>query len=1095
MNQAISASAGTGKTFRLAHRYLGLMAGGVPPDRIVALTFSRKAAGEIFDKIVEHLCSAATDGAKRAATADRIRREGVSSPPDRPEAYVGLLRKLLDHEHRLRIGTLDSFILGIVRAFPLELGVPPGTQPMDGDGGEALAVRQAILTRLFDPTRGADATVPREGDRFLQHFRLACFGRETKTLVSILDPLIAGSYGFFRQHNADRWHWGDETRIWPPDARWWRDADGPPPEIPGDFQARLADAFGAGGNPGKLAATCAEIAVAAQAHAADKPWPERTSIVFAHLLACAPHGRPPVLSYHQKAYTIPADLWAPLRRALAHCVGVEVTRALARTEGLRAVLDRYDRLYADALNTGGRFTFDDLSRLLGAEGVTPSAVPMAPNRIYIDYRLDGRLDHWLLDEFQDTSDTQWAAFANLIDEVVQSENRSFFYVGDVKQSVYGWRGGNHRLFGEVLAQYRELGPRAIVSESMAACHRSLPAVIRAVNAVFHDLASWQPEAGENRGPRPAALEAFSGAWKRHESARLGEGEGFAALLECCKVADDRAAEGGGSEEEEGTDDPAEFEAVAQVLRHAQPTRRGFTAAVLVRSNQAGRACVDVLRRQLPDVPVVHEGRGGIVDNPVVTGLLALVRYAAHPGDGVAMRHLQMSPLAAHPALQDLEALPGMLLSSIHERGFAGTLREWGRWLGPLDAFGSQRLRELLAAAEVFDAAGARDADAFADAIEAHQVKTSAAAGTVRVMTVHQAKGLGFDLVIVPFDPRAKSFEKPGDPELLAGADWVLDPPCQQALAAAAGAPLLALDAARADANFAQLCVLYVAMTRAQRALVLLVPEKSPREKTVREADLLRDRLSPLGGAGTGPGGLRQLCAVGDSAWFESTGRGVAASVASAPVSEPARVAFAAAVTRREPSKEQAEGRSFPATWLFNRESGDVLAFGSAIHRLFQKIEWIEDADVDRAIADWRAESKEPDGLLGEVEQQFRVCLDNDEVRRQLTRPGGAERAEVWREAPFNLVLQTNGTPQLISGRFDRLVVETNRAGRPVRAAVIDFKSNRVAADRDLREAVEGYQGQMADYARAAACLLGIPVEQVATHLLFTRTGRIAAAGG
>ena len=62
----------------------------------------------------------------------------------------------------------------------------------------------------------------------------------------------------------------------------------------------------------------------------------------------------------------------------------------------------------------------------------------------VDYRLDGHFDHWLLDEFQDTSDLQWQVLANLIDEVLQdtSGKRSFFYVGDVKQAIYGWRAGN-----------------------------------------------------------------------------------------------------------------------------------------------------------------------------------------------------------------------------------------------------------------------------------------------------------------------------------------------------------------------------------------------------------------------------------------------------------------------------------------------------------------------------------------------------------------------------------------------------------------------------------------------------------------------------
>jgi hypothetical protein len=93
----------------------------------------------------------------------------------------------------------------------------------------------------------------------------------------------------------------------------------------------------------------------------------------------------------------------------------------------------------------------------------------------------------------------------------------------------------------------------------------------------------------------------------------------------------------GAEESDEADDtgedaaeyPAQFEAVAAVLRQVEPIQRGLTAAC-GGSNQAGRACVDALRRLLPDVPCVHEGKGGITDNPVVTLNLALVHYAAHP---------------------------------------------------------------------------------------------------------------------------------------------------------------------------------------------------------------------------------------------------------------------------------------------------------------------------------------------------------------------------------------------------------------------------------------------------------------------------------
>src|SRR5512136_2223993 len=119
-HKAISASAGSGKTFQLAHRYIELMARGVKPDHIIALTFSRKVAGEIFDSIVKYLCQA-------AASPEAASRMGklIGKPDTGQSEFLKILRELLESLHRLHIGTLDSFTVGIARAFPMELGILP----------------------------------------------------------------------------------------------------------------------------------------------------------------------------------------------------------------------------------------------------------------------------------------------------------------------------------------------------------------------------------------------------------------------------------------------------------------------------------------------------------------------------------------------------------------------------------------------------------------------------------------------------------------------------------------------------------------------------------------------------------------------------------------------------------------------------------------------------------------------------------------------------------------------------------------------------------------------------------------------------------
>src|SRR5258708_987621 len=102
----IRASAGSGKTYQLTNRYLGLLAKGVEPDAILATTFTRKAAGEIFDRVLARLAEAASGITAAAMLAKEIGQKDLG-----PDSFTTLLRKMLRKLHRVRIGTLDSFYI------------------------------------------------------------------------------------------------------------------------------------------------------------------------------------------------------------------------------------------------------------------------------------------------------------------------------------------------------------------------------------------------------------------------------------------------------------------------------------------------------------------------------------------------------------------------------------------------------------------------------------------------------------------------------------------------------------------------------------------------------------------------------------------------------------------------------------------------------------------------------------------------------------------------------------------------------------------------------------------------------------------------
>ena len=114
----ILASAGSGKTYALTNRFVALLAQGARPERIVALTFTRKAAGDFFDEILRKLA-----GAARAPEAARRLAQDIGRPELGTADFLRMLRQVAEAMPRLRLGTLDGFFARIVRIFPFELGL------------------------------------------------------------------------------------------------------------------------------------------------------------------------------------------------------------------------------------------------------------------------------------------------------------------------------------------------------------------------------------------------------------------------------------------------------------------------------------------------------------------------------------------------------------------------------------------------------------------------------------------------------------------------------------------------------------------------------------------------------------------------------------------------------------------------------------------------------------------------------------------------------------------------------------------------------------------------------------------------------------
>ena len=1086
---AILASAGSGKTTRLTSRYIQLLADKSPeanPGRICALTFTRKAAGEIFDRVVECLSKGASGSAGAAEMSGRIGRPGLDAAD-----FGRLLGLFLDNLHRAVIGTMDSFTFSVARAFPIELGIPVDFQAADSDKAEGKAMRQAILADLLSARGGPGAM------GFLEAFRKATFGAEEKGAEELLDEMMSKLHLSYRLC-PDRTKWGNARLVWPgkPGAhlRIYREDElSASLEVIRQWmqeQERIKSA------PAAFLESLGAAVNALAGYTLAAPWDKAfRGVVFGQLLAGRDAFRSGagVFSYRNREISVSAPASGALAMLADNLAAVEIKRALEKTAGLHGLLEYYDAAYEKLSRESGRFSFTDIQYLLALGGISRQAAAISrrqgEGRLFIDYRLDARLDHWLLDEFQDTSDLQWAIFKNLVSEVVQGDPegraRSFFYVGDVKQSIYRWRGGNPGLFLEVQRQYNRAG-QVIRPETISETYRCSRPVVEAVNRVFSDLpAGVLPE---------EAAAAWKTVWKKHETHNM-DAPGYAALLQ-----------------HEPDDDPedARCRLVADLLNEIQHARRGLGVGILMRDNDACGRLVNVLRSRCPGMIFVHEGKSAIIENELAQAIIALVRLAAHPGDEFAWQHILMSPLAAALKKEniDRENISTRLLAGIERGGFHAFVSDWGGRLdkaSALNAYGRQCLARLEKAAAAFDASGSRRCNRFLQFMEDYEVQEEVAPGSVRIMTVHQAKGLEFDTVILPqLQHRTRmnmARAERADREMLYGGrafdpEWVLRAPKNEI---AENDPVLGESLRELDARhcFDWLCLLYVAMTRARHALYM-VTSPAPKSDTLRPASFLKLQLAgdvdpdPVASIQISGRSCDRLYASeqGSEKWYDAAFPLISGDEKNAAPAAPGPGKFAGRRSRREileraePSRQEPFERN--ASDLFEQETWDVLDFGSAIHELFEKIEWLApETGAEDIIGAW-VPSKEYGPVVREdVLKQFRKCLESREVRQALARPESS--ALLWREKSFEIIMGG----KWVSGTFDRVVIRRDAAGRPAGAAIMDFKSNRgLSTEAAMRAKAEYYRPQMELYRRALAKILGLDGDRIYVDILFTVPARV-----
>ncbi|MDP2481136.1 MAG: UvrD-helicase domain-containing protein [Candidatus Palauibacterales bacterium] len=1069
-HELIRASAGTGKTFQVSNRILGLLAGGVEPERVLASTFTRKAAGEILDRVLLRLADAALEPTEAAALAGHISLPEDDAPPAPMDAARAgdLLKSLVRELHRLDVGTLDAFFMRLARSFGPELGLPL-TWEISETADQEETRSEAIQALLDDGDVGRLVELLRmigrgeHGRRV--HDRLAEDVDDLQEVLRELDPAA--------------------TSPWSPFSTPAKGGD--PVAERAALAARLAEVRPPRNKNGSEHAGWSSALAAAVAAIRDGAWEGLWTKGFGAKWLGGES------EYYGKPFPPGLPVLLEAARELSRAALGSLYDRQARAMG--EIAGRYDAALSALQRRTGAYRFADVAFLLGGS----SPIGARPD---VHHRLDRRSEHLLLDEFQDTSLAQWAALEPVADEI--APEGSLVVVADPKQSIYGWRNADPDLVDRVERRY------GLPTRDLHRSWRSSPVVLGFVNELFDDLAA-NPVLAELEGGSEVAAK-WGATFEEHEAAPSRRESPGHVIVEV-----------GPDDPGRGTDRPRLMARAAERVAGLHATIPGAEIGVLVSQNKTVARLIHELRRK--GVLASEEGGTPVDDAAPVSALLSLLRLADHPGDTIARYHVAAGPLGEVVGYRDFRDAFGArrLAARIRARllrdGYGATLSEWTeRLAGSVEENELRRLEQLVELGFRWESrATLRPAD-FVRYVESHRVEDPLSA-PVRVMTVHQAKGLEFDVVVLPeldvgLAPRGSDTAVPErDPD--SGRIRRVFPYVKADLRPLFPELREAYRQRRASRLRDQLSWLYVAVTRARFELHLLVAaDEGPRRSTAMTFARIVRAVVGADGAPTPEGEI--LYERGDADWFRTVD-GMSERPEARPSAEPrVRVDAAAPRTRilarRSPS-ELESGSEIDLERLLRLDTSAARVAGTVVHRWCEAIEWIEDGipgdgALRELVRDVAADM--PTAEVDRLAARFRSWMERPEVRGALSRnaarararevAGGQGTPELHRERPFACRLDG----EVMSGVIDRLVLVRSGsgssggpgAGAVVAAEVLDFKTDELAEGDEtaLAARTDFYRPQIEAYREAVAAMYGLDAAALEARLVFLVPGAVREVG-
>lgn len=1081
-NLVIRASAGSGKTFQLSNRFLDLVTRDVPVDEILASTFTRKAAGEIEDRVLLRLALAATDPKQLQELKKFLAADWLDE-----SRCLDLLQSVVRQLHRLRISTLDSFFIQIAQGLILEMGLSAGWRIVDDVEDERL--RELAINELLAREDQGDL------NRIVNWLTK---GTAQRSVAELIRSTVTSLYNVYLEAPASAW-----DKI-PKQSR-----------LTAEQLTELIDTLENEAPPEHKNAIKAHAKTIEMARLGD--WEE---LPKAGLAAKVANG---ATEYSNKPLS---DRLVQLYRKLLQHGAAEILEQIrAQTIATFELLNKFHGFYEQLKRERRALRFEDVTRHVGEymAALDSDRLPTDDQKLLrerlarLAYRLDARIDHLLLDEFQDTSLAQWnvlrplALHATLPHGLLPSDDlRSFFCVGDGKQAIYGWRGGVAEIFEALHQQLTGLA-----SEPLNTSFRSAPIVIETVNQVFKNL-----DRHSDLDRLQKVVNLWSERFPLHSTAKTNY-EGCVTL------------EVGPDTEEEGDAAFTKFAArrIAELTRQAPDC----TVGVLVNSNKEIAELIFELRAL--QIPASEEGGNPLTDSASVQLIMSMLDLADHPGNSIARFHTLHSPLGVAlqlPAITDNQGW-AQLSADIRQRlmreGYGAVISSWTVPLAAhCDAREWRRLQQLVAAAHRYQPTATLRSSDFVEQIEKRRVADPSNANVV-VTTIHKSKGLQYDIVVLPrlerpITRQAGSFVS-GRRDAISPIQIVCRYISQDIRAVIPAELQQLFEASDAIGVTESLCLLYVALTRAVHALHLLVEPINNRAGNLPKtfAGLLRAALIE-GQNNLEPNTVAYQVGQLDWAQRRAASKAVGgeqpakmATPRQPPVLQPIQGGRLRGLPRVSPSslawrQHDAQRANGPqrARLRDQNDLGSPLGKyqGTILHAWLEEISWVEPSTVLpedeklRAIASRAVTMPLDDAWLTPLLHEWRQMMADSRLRciwcRQdyvsllatsaWTKPLAAALAsgnlelDVYREQRFAY----RAGDELVTGIIDRLVV-LRHSGKVVAIEVLDYKSDDVPDDEAVAQKTQHYRPQLQQYREAMAETWKLPLANIRARLIFLRARR------